>query len=235
MSIMKKILLLSIVFGVFLFATSNSFGREVLYGNFDSILPSHPPLSKVTLLIGENLNAVNCNFYNGQVTTGKINGAYLFDGTAYILIPDGDPTLNFGYDDFAISFWVKPYSTKVNNTICDKRDAYGYGYHVTLYYGRPLLQMHDTVYGAANYWGGMSSPHVTDGSWHHVSIYVERDSSTGGKIYIDGLCVHTFNPTNHSGSLNNSANLYIGKHKDNSNYNFEGVLDEYRHFRYIPK
>lgn len=137
-------------------------------------------------------------------------------------MPDSD-WLDLGTDDFAITFWVKTTSTKAYNTIIDKRKSQAFpGYHVVLYQGRPLLHLCDPS-GWLNYGADAK---VNDGKWHYVAFYVERNNPTGGKIYVDGLCVHTFNPTTRAGSLSNEVPLLIGKHVDWSYAYFEGTLDE---------
>ena len=41
---------------------------------------------------------------------------------------------------------------------------------------------------------------------------VDRDSPTGGRLYVDGVVVLTFNPTLEPGDLSNNAALLIGGH-----------------------
>lgn len=230
----KKMILLVLVFCVVGFFAGDALAREVLYAPFEDYIDNTMP-PQTTVWVGEVLQTWKCDFYNGTPPiSGKVGNAFEFDGTMYIQVPSNDPTLDFGYDDFAITFWVKTTINKFNNTISDKRDFSGIGYHVAIYQGRPLLQLHDTNYGMYNYWASSSSA-VTDGQWHHIAIYVDRDDHAGGKMYVDGLCVLTFDPTRHTGSLTNSADLLIGGHKNFSGYNFEGTLDELRHFRFIPK
>lgn len=206
----------------------------VLHAPFEEVYPLEPGWW-TRIYIGEQMNGYMfwMDGFPYQVT-GKIGYGMRFTGDDYIRISDGDPTLDFGWDDFKITFWVKTTSTKINNTICDKRDSQGIGYHVTLYAGRPLLQICDSGLGMRNYWNS-SSTAINDGNWHYVSIQVDRDNSTGGRIYVDYVLVKTFNPDVHTGSLNNSADFYMGKHKDYASYNFDGTLDEYRHYRFIPK
>jgi len=77
---------------------------------------------------------------------------------------------------------------------------------VVLYNGRPLLHVCQAPGGPnnwLNYCGDTSTTAVNDDKWHYVAFYVERNNPTGGKIYVDGLCVHTFNPTTRAGSLSN--------------------------------
>jgi hypothetical protein len=57
-------------------------------------------------------------------------------------------------------------------------------------------------------------PDLRDGRFHDVAVTVERPSPTGGKLYVDGALVLTFDPTKQSASLANSAPLLIGGHPD---------------------
>ncbi len=237
MNVSKKLVLVAVIFVIFCGFSSGAFAREVLYAPFETYIPLEPGFC-TTIYIGENLSSGNYSLVGcpGHVV-GRVGFALEFDRNQYIKIPSTDPTINFGSDDFAITFWVKTNCLKSINAITEKRDASGIGYYVALYNGRPMLQMCDTGYGVYNYITPPSAndSNVADGFWHKVSIYVNRDDTDGGKIYVDGLCVLTFDATRHTGTLTNSASLYIGKHKDTRAYNFEGFLDEYRHFRYIPK
>lgn len=227
MSISKKsklLLAVILVCGVFVV---QGFAVEVLYAPFADC--SFKSLTVV--YTGSNLIPAVLDFHNGQYPVGgKVGKAASFDGTQYVKVPD-EPMLDFGTSDFAITFWVKTTCKKRNNTVIDKRaGSQSTGYHVTIYDGRPLLRMHSTA--GYNYWGGSSSRAVNDGKWHYVAIYVDRNNLSGGKIYVDGACVHTFNPTFHNNkSLDNNQPVWIGKHADLKNANFEGILDEIRFFK----
>lgn len=234
MKMTKKVVLLLVFCALFLGFVSSAMAREVLYMPFEFYQPLEPGMV-VRIFLGETLS-VSYPFVDGNPVQvpGKVGYAFEFNGDDWINLGTSNPTQNFGYDDFAITFMVKTTSTKINNTICDKRDSLGVGFHVTLYQGRVLLQLHDSNYGQVNYINSYSTS-LTDGKWHHVAIYVDRNDTTGGKIYVDGLCVLTFNPTVHTGSLTNSAPFYLGKHSTTLSNNFVGTIDEYRHFRFIPK
>ncbi|HSP99685.1 MAG TPA: LamG-like jellyroll fold domain-containing protein, partial [Candidatus Dormibacteraeota bacterium] len=39
-----------------------------------------------------------------------------------------------------------------------------------------------------------AAPALSDGTWHHVAVTVDRSSSSGGKLYADGSVVLTFDP-----------------------------------------
>ena len=58
------------------------------------------------------------------------------------------------------------------------------------------------------------SPDLRDGQFHDVALTVDRRSKTGGKLYVDGAVVLTFDPTKQASSLANSAPLLIGGHAD---------------------
>lgn len=243
MKVTKKVSMLVFVFAVFCLFTAQAWSTEVLYAPFEEYyyVPSSLPHPHTTVHIYPglpgapiNLKPEACKFVNGiPAIPGKVGKAFKFDGKRYITVPTR-PILNLGKKDFAITFWVKTTSEKTHNTIIDKRKTQKTpGYHVCLYHGRPLLHMCDAPNHWLNYCGVTSSPVVNDGKWHHVAIYVDRDNEAGGKIYIDGMCVHTFNPTTRSGSLNNDVDLFIGKHVDWANSYFDGTLDELVIFRWV--
>ena len=231
MNVTKRVFVLVFVFGMFCLFTSGALAIDVLYAPLEDFNNG-----KTTVYVGPGTGTpLLCTFTNGITpVNGKVGKALPFNGSRYIKVPNNNSP-NFGKDDFAITFWVKTKSGKTNNTIIDKRKSHNSpGYSVTLYNGRPLLHMCQYPAGPPywlNFWGGMSSKAVNDGRWHHVAIYVERNESAGGKIYVDGLCEHTFDPTSLSGSLTNSVDLMIGKHADSSRNNFEGTLDELWIFR----
>lgn len=230
MNIKKKVFVLGFVFGMFCLFTSGALAIDVLYAPFEGFDRTGPGKTNVYVYDGVSLQPTACDIQNGITTAaGKVGKALTFDGKMYITVPNNN-WLEIGTDDFAITFWVKTTSTKTYNTIIDKRKAQAYpGYHVVLYNGRPLLQMCQAPGGASNwlnYCGGTNCTAVNDGKWHYVAFYVERNNTTGGKLYVDGLCVCTFNPTTRAGSLSNGVPLLIGKHVDWSHAYFEGTLDE---------
>jgi len=87
--------------------------------------------------------------------------------------------------------------------------------------GRLGVQMADGSF--ANF---ISLTNVNDGTFHHVAVTVDRDSTTGGKLYVDGTAVLTFDPTSRSGSLDNNADFLIGGHIDFLPGVFNGEIDE---------
>jgi hypothetical protein len=63
-----------------------------------------------------------------------------------------------------------------------------------------------------------------DGNFHHVTLSVTRSDPAGGKVYVDGQLVWTFNPMGRTGSLNTTAPLTIGHGYDKGP--IDGNIDE---------
>jgi len=172
------------------------------------------------------------------LVTGKVSNALNFDGIDDYLEVPSSPSLNFGTGDFSIELWIKTTDTNGVKLILDKRYEDGninsQGYAFYLNSGKLGFQLADgngswycsdastsscTNYGANAF--------VADGNWHLVAVTVDRDSVTGGKFYVDGVEVGTFNPTLRKGSLDNSKPLVFGRRSSYwTDAFFKGVLDE---------
>ncbi len=59
-----------------------------------------------------------------------------------------------------------------------------------------------------------TTPDLRDGQYHQVAVTVQRRSPTGGKLWVDGEVVLTFDPTRQAASLANDEPLLIGTHPD---------------------
>ncbi|WP_010248637.1 LamG-like jellyroll fold domain-containing protein [Acetivibrio cellulolyticus] len=167
--------------------------------------------------------------------TEPMGKALQFNGKNGLVVPNS-PSINFGTEDFSISCWFKTTNTNINNTILDKRDAVGtnwHGYHLSVYNGKDiLLQMADDLKGWYNFRG--SSPvKLNDGNWHFIAVTIDRDSTQGVKIYIDGQLRSSGNATERWGSIDSTANLLIGKHSDFASNNFIGAIDEVKLFKRV--
>ena len=170
-----------------------------------------------------------------NVTTGYGSYGYVesmnlygisFSGTQYIKV-NNSPNLNFGTGDFSVACWFKagssPDSSPYTNTIIEKRTNTYQGYFLCLYYGVPLIQFGDEN-DWHNFWLGINGPTYNDNQWHFITVSVDRDNTSGLKMYIDGSLIYTDNPTIRPGSISNSVDLVIGKHKDQIYY--VGSIDE---------
>lgn len=68
-----------------------------------------------------------------------------------------------------------------------------------------------------------------------MAVTVDRDSSTGGKLYVDGNLVFTFNPaTFTSRTLDNSAPVRLGQTGQGDTYAiYQGQIDEVEIFKRV--
>lgn len=188
---------------------------------------------------------------NGNDAAGG-NSAALFGGVTFakgviglgfkcngtdnkIEVPD-TPVLNFAANkDFSIEAWIKP-SAGYDNfqgimTVVSKRVAPDtitqLGYELYLRDGRLSFQLADKLepYSWHNF--ESAGPDLRDGQFHHVAVTVNRLSSTGGTLYVDGKAVMTFDPTACPGDLSNAGPLRIGNHPVNGlPCFFNGIIDE---------
>ncbi len=230
MSSNRKAVKVFLVCAVCCLMAANVFGfrKQLFYASFEDSYQSIYELRVPTFVCSNQsfTSELVVNGSPGTLVSGVAGKALPFSGTQYLQVPDNS-CLDLDSGDFYISFWVKTTSSKGNNTIIDKRNSSGRGYHVTLYNGRPLLRLSDSVGGGYNYYNS-SGVTVNDGNWHFVYIYVDVNGNWSSKIYVDGAVTYTFNPTRHSGSLANTSPLYIGKHSTSSSNGFVGTLDELR-------
>ena len=187
---------------------------------------------------------------NGNDSTGT-NNATVPDGVTYapaevgqgfsldgqdhrIVVPDA-PQLNFSSNqDFSIEVWILPLANPGNwkdvMSIIDKRVAPDtitqLGYELNLEGGVVIFQMADVLapFSWNNFSGG---PDLRDGQFHHVAVTVQRNSTSGGQLYIDGQLVLTFDPTICPGDLSNTGPLRIGNHATPGLPAFyHGIIDE---------
>ncbi len=188
---------------------------------------------------GNGLDSVGTNHAVSGATMfspGEVGQGFSFDGgTNKIVVPDS-PSLNFGVgQDLTIEAWIQSQPAPGNNPpneqhIIQKKyapDAFHYiGYKLFLANGQLYFLMGDQPLSV----GGLivnGGPNLQDGKFHHVAVTVDRDSTTGGHLYVDGTNVLTFNPTSQSGSLANNEPILIGE-QDTPGYRtpFKGVIDE---------
>jgi hypothetical protein len=167
---------------------------------------------------------------------GEVAQGFALNGTdAGVSVPDA-PSLNFGPGaDFSIDAWVRAEVKQTPTfpgldiqTIVDKRytpnSSSARGYTLFLINGQVGFQLADEN----NYYNfPPAGPDLRDGQFHLVAVTVDRDNPSGGHLYIDGISVSTFDPTNRMGDLTNAQPLLIGIHAQAGlNAFFQGVIDE---------
>jgi hypothetical protein len=192
----------------------------------DDSLVAWFPLDETSGDIAYNISGPNDGFLrNGpqHVSAGKVDYALQLDGDDdYIEVPH-HPRVDMGTGDFSIEAWIK--TADLYGNIVSKRHQHNSpGYLFMVYSGRLLLQMTDDIHGWFNYYSS-SSKTVNDNQWHHVAVTVDRDNTQGGKMYVDGVVVYTFNPTNRQGSLDTGADMWIGQEGGGGQY-YNGIIDE---------
>lgn len=139
-----------------------------------------------------------------------------------------DPSLDLGTGDFALAFWVRTSDADGVKVVLDKRvPGVIQGYHAYLWDGRPGLQLADDATGSDNF---VASRSVADGTWHFVTMAVDRDDPEGLRIRVDLLPAEVFDPTVRPGSLDNDAELTLGRRSAGFGEErwFSGELDEVR-------
>ena len=159
---------------------------------------------------------------------GKVGLAFKFDGKDHRIIVPDSPESNFDAgQDFSVSAWIKPMNSPTTGgvmSIVDKRSEGGPsgespGYEFSLENGRIHTRILRVGFGPAG-------PDLRDGRFHFVAVSVQRNSPTGGHLFVDGKDVLTFDTTGIAGDLTNDAPLRIGNHC-NPGFSsfFKGLID----------
>ena len=166
---------------------------------------------------------------NGPMTVaGYKANALDFDGVDDFVQVTDAPELNFGTGDFSMAYSIKTSSDQsgriINKSYWSQFGGYSSGTVGNT--GQFYLTLSDNSEGTT-YYSGVA---VNDGLWHEIGISVDRDSPTGGEMYVDGVLVKQFDPTEHQGNSSAAQPLYIGKfHGQNGGIAFfDGTLDEVR-------
>jgi len=176
--------------------------------------------------------------------SGMVDGALHFNGSNYVEVPSHNE-INFDKGDFSIDAWVKTTDKQGVKVIVDKRyenrSTYTQGYSLYTYRGQLGFQLADgngswfcssnpITSSCTNY---ISGAFIADGEWHLVAVTVDRDSSTGGRFYVDGSLVNTFNPMIRDGSLDNEKPLRIASRSSSVTGLFQGEIDEVELFNRV--
>ncbi|MCL4549721.1 MAG: SpaA isopeptide-forming pilin-related protein [Bacteroidetes bacterium] len=212
------------------------FGNKYEESNIGCV---NPPSGMVLWLPGDNNTNDISGFNNhGTVmfdlgyTAGKVNQAFNVNNFGYITVEDNS-SLNFGKENFSIDGWVK--TTDITNTFSIVYKTYVSssfditGYSLSLSQGKLRFIMGD---GSTLIDKLETTIQIGDGLWHLVAVTIDRKNVTGGKMYIDGNLVLTFDPTSVSNSITNNSQMKIF---DISNfYNHNGnQIDELEIFNSV--
>ncbi|MFA5808811.1 MAG: DUF2341 domain-containing protein [Thermoleophilia bacterium] len=169
---------------------------------------------------------------NGIVSGGKFGNAISFDGSNdYVSIPNATSLNLERTNAFAFETWVKLTDT----TTCDilgkmNLNAPYRGIQYTVVSGQVHIYLVSTW--STNTLGVRTNETVNDDRWHHiVTTYDGSSSSTGVRIYIDGIPATTVSLYNSlSATILNSENLTLGMYNAGASATnaYAGLLDEVR-------
>lgn len=174
-------------------------------------------------------------------TPGKVGLAFNPSANGNVP-PDGiwltnAPLLNFPSNmDFSVEAWIKctsdylPGPGPTNMPIVESCPTpTNSGFHLSLNHGRLAFGLRSTS-SAAPLLVIANTPDLADSRNHHVAVTLQRSSTTGGHLYLDGQPVLTFDPTSQNGDLT-SRGWEIGVPVNNYSYNvawlpYTGFIDE---------
>jgi hypothetical protein len=199
------------------------------------------PLDETVGVTSEDIVGDNDGTWMGSpvpVLGEHVANSLRFNGSSdYVRVPDDD-ALNFGTSDFSIDAWIRTTSTGTYDVFIDKRNYDPViGYEFLLYQGKLSLGLGTSSGWTSYYDVSPLSYNLRDGQWHFVAVTVDRNILTGGKLYVDGELIYTFNPIARAGSITNSAELWIGRHHPVSIFPqelwFHGDIDEVELFNRV--
>lgn len=248
---MRAILLYSLLFvGLFAQAQFPTNGLVAQYG-FDNGNLLIDGANGVNLTqTGTSIVEINDRFEMSPTSAVTLN-------TDYLTRPDIDfPTVSNLGEYITISFWVKTTTNDADvRVILDDSNRPDFststwaGYYIYLQNGKIGATLGVQYSGALSYRSGgvLTNTFISDGNWHHVTVFLSRTDSFGGcctytlsnnlTIYIDG--VSSGNGGNSQSTANGSlsllqshdtpGNITIGNNRSNSlpaNNRYFDVIDD---------
>ena len=169
-------------------------------------------------IIGSNNVTVILPLIGSIFTTGKNAQGFAANGLP-VQVPNSS-SLNFRSNvDFSIEAWVKAFPPTTNFTkvppdvtIAGKHvvpPGGAPGYVFSLRQGLLAFAMSSTPTTTNIPTFVSAGPDLRDSMFHHLAVTVNRGSTNGGVLYVDGQPVLVFDPTGQRGSLSNSSSLQI--------------------------
>ena len=151
-------------------------------------------------------------------TNGKVADAFKVATVSdLVTIPDNS-SLNFGTGNFSIDAWIQTTDSLSAIAIVDKLIMTGdiwnwtniniLGYGLFIQQGELVFHMGQ---GAISIDKRVTLNNIADGKWHFAAVTVDRMNAFGGKMFIDGNMVLSFDPTLVPNSINNTRALTLGE------------------------
>lgn len=152
-------------------------------------------------------------------------------------VEGGGPTpFSAGIGDFTISGWFKVSQAESMVPVIDTRSGEdsgtAHGYVIAFLAGSNelIFQMMDGA-GYTNH--KFQSGAIAADTWAHVTVSVDRDSASGGKVFVSGEMVGTFDPTDRQGSLGESTELVFNDDGHKAGRQGSGLW--LHRFHYFPR
>ncbi len=166
-------------------------------------------------------------------TTGKINGAQIFNGTTKMDIPDIGTEFDWTYNaSFSFEFWLQ---TNTSSTmVCIARHRLDYDNVAFFYVGTDQVsgthaefELRDNG-GVLNTLTGTSI--INDGAWHHI-VAVRNGATKLNKLYVDGVeeaSIYVNYANSFMADLPTPLNIgYLNREfEGEAEYHLVGALDE---------
>ncbi len=171
----------------------------------------------------------------GTLAAGEVGEAFRFsDASDYVDVGDQD-SLDPGNGNFTVEAWIRTASIFNGNgsaaqTIVAKRENGHRGYILFLQYG--LLNLWVSDGRSLVFFGDAGTP-LDDDTFHHVAGVLDRTSTTGGRVYVDGIEMVAQDATMFTSPIENSMPFCIGKDTYpgyESSQDFTGSIDEVSYY-----
>jgi hypothetical protein len=165
---------------------------------------------------------------NLYTTSGKIDGAYDFDGNGdYVTVADDSSIRETG--DVTVEFWARADSLSSNPSMVSfgadgETEATNILYGVVIKSDGKLKILHEYG-GGSNEFHTTTSSYITTGSWYHVSAVRDTTADTW-KVYVDGELKESLSYSNEA-TGGTSGKIWIGSWVGSSGF-FDGKIDEVR-------
>ena len=191
---------------------------------------AHWPMNENGGLITVDISSNNNDgtLKNGtQWTNGVSSPALYFDGVNDKVDCGSSDLFSMGTGDFTISTWIKNGSTEsILPTIaaCGAGNTTDPGYWLVLKNDKLRLYVSNGTTRLKAYSNSLS---ISDNSWHHVSVVVDRQNDI--TFYLDGQSAGTYDISSFEGlNIQSSRTLTLGSWQSSSISYFNGSLDDFR-------